>query len=119
MSLQETKDMKFVLKIFTFFSPYLDYFTITPHVTVKSLFRSSYFLDTCSLKAPGWPSCWGSCCDIHRYRALGQCSSSGSGTRDQFIEQMAMLLSLTNAVLYSGLLGAKADGVSFSTSFHL
>ena len=50
---------------------------------------------------------------------IGQCSSSGSGSRDQFIEQMATLLSLTIAVLYYWLLGAIADGVSFSTSFHL
>ena len=50
---------------------------------------------------------------------IGQCTSSSSGSRDQFIEQIATPLSLTIVVLYSWLLGAIADGVSFSTIFHL
>ena len=50
---------------------------------------------------------------------IGQCTSSGSGSRDQFIEQIETSLSLAIVVLYSWLLGAIADGVSFSTIFHL
>ena len=93
--------MKFVLKIFTAFSPYLDYIFqkshLMSHCHSKVLVQKFLFSRHIFPKKPQVGLHAGAHAVI--FIGIGQCSSSGSGTRAQFIEQMATSLSLTIVVL--------------------